>query len=500
MSLRTRLLLAIGAVTLIALVAANVATYSLLQSYLYNRVDQTLEQGHLSFSLAILRGFEISSCPGPSPFAAGYGFPSDQDFSPFPNGQGAFATQSGFVSIRTTAGKVIDNQECPAYLGATPYAPILPAHLSASQPPGPRSVTYFTSGSSPAGLRFRVRTEVLYNGQVLVLAIPLVAEDATLHKLLLTELVVSGLALVGAVAAGFALVVVGLRPLRQVEATAASITEGNLDERVPTSRGSTEVSRLASSFNSMLDSLQDAFRTRDATAVKLEQRDLQLRQFVADASHELRTPIAAISAYAELFDRGAAGNAEDLSRVMTGISAESARMQRLVDDLLTLARLDEGITPRSAPVELVGLCSEVVATARTVGPTYPITFVAQTPVEVLGDEAQLHRVLENLLANVRSHTPEGTSTKVALSTQGERVILEVTDDGPGMEAEVAEHAFDRFFREDPARVHHGGGSGLGLAIVAAIVKAHHGTVVLRSAPGSGAAFTISLPLAPLVEP
>jgi two-component system, OmpR family, sensor kinase len=224
---------------------------------------------------------------------------------------------------------------------------------------------------------------------------------------------------------------------------------------------------------------------------------------VADASHELRTPIAAVSASAELFERGGSQHAEDLPRIVSGIRTETARMDRLVSDLLTLARLDEGVPMEMAPVELVGLASEAVRTAAAVGPDWPVQFSASRPVEVTGTQDRLRQVLDNLLANVRAHTPPGTTATVRVDQIGDRAQIEVRDTGPGMPEEDAHRVFERFFRADAARTRTRGGSGLGLSIVSAIVTAHGGTVTATSKPGEGLVVTVLLPvtsLRPEVEP
>jgi len=219
-----------------------------------------------------------------------------------------------------------------------------------------------------------------------------------------------------------------------------------------------------------------------------------LRQFVADASHELRTPIAAVSAYAELFERGAAQHADDLPRVFTGIRTETARMERLVNDLLTLARFDEGLPLQIVPTELVGLGAEAVHTAVTVGPEWPVQFTATRPVEVMGDPVRLRQVIDNLLANVRAHTPQGTASSVRVDQQGSTAEIVVKDAGPGMPTEEAARVFERFYRADSSRARSHGGSGLGLSIVSAIVVAHGGTVSAVSAPGEGMTVTVRLPV------
>ena len=240
-----------------------------------------------------------------------------------------------------------------------------------------------------------------------VQAQPLVDQDSTLHTLFLTELAVTAGALVLALAGGWWLVRLGLRPLEDVERTADSIAAGDLDQRVPGADQPTEVGRLARALNVMLERIQAAFSARVASESRLRHNEQHLRQFVADASHELRTPIAAVSAYAELFERGGAEHSEDLPRIVSGIRTETARMDRLVNDLLTLARLDEGVPMEMVPVELVSLVSDAVRTAAAVGPEWPVQFSAARPVEVTGDKDRLRQVLDNLLANVRAHTAGG---------------------------------------------------------------------------------------------
>jgi two-component system OmpR family sensor kinase len=328
----------------------------------------------------------------------------------------------------------------------------------------------------------------------LVIAIPIGDTTSTLHTLFLIELAVTAGALVLALAGGWWLVRLGLRPLEDVERTADAIAAGNLDQRVPGADDTTEVGRLARALNVMLERIETAFAARVASEARLKESDQHLRQFVADASHELRTPIAAVAAYAELFERGASKNAQDLPRVVSGIRSETARMERLVNDLLTLARLDEGAPLQILPTELVGLCAEAVHTATTVGPLWPVTFTATHPVEVLGDPTRLRQVVDNLLANVRAHTPEGTTTTVRVEQVGTMAQLVVRDSGPGMPSEDAARVFERFYRVDPARGRAHGGTGLGLSIVSAIVHAHGGTVSAESAPDNGMTVTVSIPV------
>jgi two-component system OmpR family sensor kinase len=311
------------------------------------------------------------------------------------------------------------------------------------------------------------------------------------------ELVVAAGALVLAGLLGTWLVHVGFRPLRDIERAAGSIAQGDLNHRVPGSHPKTEVGRLAIALNVMLGRIQQAFAARDATEAALRQSEGRLRQFVADASHELRTPVAAVSAYAELFERGADSRPQDLARVMSGIRAETTRMGHLVEDLLLLARLDESRPIERSPVDLVEIALHAIEAAQAVGPEWPLRMDTLDPVIVEGDATRLRQVIDNLLANVRAHTPPGTTAHVAISRRDGDAVCEVIDDGPGIDSHDAARLFERFYRADASRSRTSGGAGLGLSIVAAIVSAHEGTLAAApvSAPGHGAVFSFHLPAA-----
>ena len=227
---------------------------------------------------------------------------------------------------------------------------------------------------------------------------------------------------------------------------------------------------------------------------RIEASDKRLRRFVADASHELRTPLTAVRAYAELFARGADKRPDDLARAMTGISRESERMSLLVDDLLLLARLDEGRPLDRKDVELERVVGDAVETARTVEPDRPILLHAQRAV-VIGDPDRLRQVVDNLLANVRAHTPAGSPVAVSVATLNGDAVIVVADSGPGMSEDDVARAFERFYRADASRSRASGGVGLGLSIVAAVAEAHGGTASASSKPGAGTTFRVTLPLA-----
>jgi two-component system OmpR family sensor kinase len=484
LSLRTRLLLAVGAVALVALAFADVTVYTSLKSYLYSQVDSTLEVSHMSVERAATApASQGDSGSGPPPYGQG---PGNSSFCAI----GRESAPGMFIEVRNSAGAVVRGQTCPAFTpGKVSYSPKLPSvitgfTITAADPKEP--VVYFTVAStSTAGPSFRVRASKLRTGGILIVADPVNNITSTLEQLVILELLVTGGALVGAILLGLWLVRVGLRPLRDVVRTAEAITAGDLMHRVPNANERTEVGHVAIALNVMLERIQAAFRD-------LQVSENRLRRFVSDASHELRTPIAAVSAYAQLF-KHAAKHEEDLPRVMDGIERETARMGRLVEDLLLLARLDEQHPFDLEPVELVGLVAEAVETARTVGPSWPIKFVADEPVEVMGDWGSLRQVIDNLLGNVRAHTPPGTSVVVAVGREGAEAFVEVADQGPGITEQQAVAVFERFFRADSSRSRETGGAGLGLAIVATIVRAHEGRVSATPRPGGGALFKVALP-------
>jgi two-component system OmpR family sensor kinase len=479
MSLRIRLLLAVGAVALIALLVADVVTYSALRSFLFTQIDQSLVTPQRAAASPNFGGLEL---PGTNPF--------NPSRDPHPRSP----ILGGFEEIRSSSGTIV--LITPAQVNGHSYTPRLPTPITGFtvQPDGIRAV-YFTAPATQAGgPSFRVRASKLEDGNEFIVAAPLDATNGTLNHLLFIELIVTGAALIAAVLLGWWLVRVGLRPLEEVERTAELIAEGELDNRVPGENTKTEVGRLARTVNIMLSRIQRAFAERDATEAELRTSEGRLRQFVADASHELRTPVSAVSAYAEMYQLGMAKSGPELDRAMAGISLESARMGHLVEDLLTLARLDEGLPLEQKPVELVKLSADAVHTAAAVGPDWPVRLEAARPVEVTGDPLRLRQVLDNLLSNVRAHTPTGTTTVVRVSQTSDEAVVDVTDDGPGLDDEQRSRVFERFYRADPSRSRLKGGAGLGLSIVNAIVTAHGGTVQALSLPDGGASFSVHLPL------
>ncbi|HMF04116.1 MAG TPA: HAMP domain-containing sensor histidine kinase [Acidimicrobiia bacterium] len=471
LSLRARLLLAVASVALVGLVAADIATYTALRSFLLDRVDE---------SLTAAQGRLVRSIYGPPERGRG----GDA-------GGLAAAAPGAYVELRGPDGLPVVSGPTSGEFDTS--RPRLPERVSGLSSSDEVAATFFTVEAARGASNFRVRAQRLPDDSVLMVALPLTDVSSTLHRLLLTEIIVTAGVLLVAVGLGLWLVRVGLRPLRNIEETAAEIAGGELSSRVPDTDERTEVGRLGVALNTMLERIEDAF-------AKQQEAERQLRRFVADASHELRTPVSAVGAYAELFERGAQQRPDDLARVLRGVRVETSRMQALIEDLLLLTRLDEGRPLERQPVELVGLAGEAVEAAQAISAEWPLSIEAAQPVEVTGDRMRLREVLDNLLANVRTHTPPGTPTTVQVRASGAEAVIEVADEGPGLEAEDAARVFERFYRADPSRARDRGGSGLGLAVVAALVGAHGGRVEVDTSRGDGATFRVRLPLTAPVMP
>ncbi len=282
---------------------------------------------------------------------------------------------------------------------------------------------------------------------------------------------------------------ISLRPLTSVEETAEAFARGDFSARLPEARSDTEVGRLTSALNQMLQRIEESFSVKVASEEKL-------RRFVADASHELRTPLTAIRGFAELHRQGAIQGEEKTAELVRRIEQESVRMSSLVEDLLLLARLDQSREMAMEPVDISTLIKEAVASARAAGPSHEIS--VELPDEdlfVLGDSLRIHQVIANLLANARIHTPAGTKIVVTGKQDESGTFVSVADNGPGLSDESQAKIFERFYRADPSRVRNGvEGTGLGLSIVDAVMKAHKGNVSVNSELGKGATFTLFFPI------
>ena len=462
MSLRARLLLGLLGLVSVGLAATNLLTYQALQHFLLDRLDEQVLGSVDPVARRLLSG---DHRPSPSSRAV-------------PGGTyGAVVDNEGRVLTRAFFGYEGDVQSLPE-------PAFEEGDLLRRRP--------FTTESTgrDAGAGFRVLVTPLSPGTgALIVAVPTRDVVQTLRRLVAIELVASGAVLAGVAALALVVVRTGLRPLEDIGETAGAIAAGDLSRRVERAEPRTEVGRLGLSLNAMLAQIQSAFEARTASEDKL-------RRFVADASHELRTPLTSIRGYAEMFRRGASERPEDLATAMRRIEEESARMGVLVDDLLLLARLDQGRPLEREPVDLAKVAADAVQDAKAVEPERAITFEGADPTVVLGDEPRLRQVAANLLANARQHTPPSAAVHVGIRRENGSAVLEVADEGPGLGPEEAEKVFERFYRADPSRNRNLGGTGLGLSIVAAVAEAHGGRAQVESKPGHGARFWVELPLAP----
>jgi two-component system OmpR family sensor kinase len=327
----------------------------------------------------------------------------------------------------------------------------------------------------------------------LVVGAPMTGVNQSTFVLVRTLLVVGAVVLVVMLVLAWLIIRRDLRPLEQITATAEQISAGDLSRRVGVPDDGSEVGRLGHAFDTMLDQIQSAFDSQHAALVAKDRSESQLRQFVADASHELRTPLTAVRGYAELYRAGGLSDDEAMEQAMTRIGTESRRMSALVEDLLLLARLDQGRPLRHEPVKLSVLVKDALHDLGALEPQRPVTARIQPDVVVSGDEDRLRQVVGNLLTNVRVHTPLTAGVEVALQSTGDTAILTVADHGPGIDPEHVEHIFDRFYRVDAGRSRDSGGSGLGLSIAASVATAHGGRLFYSETPGGGATFTLTLP-------
>jgi two-component system, OmpR family, sensor kinase len=348
----------------------------------------------------------------------------------------------------------------------------------------------FTVGSrSGSDTRYRVVTvPVLGSDQVNVVALPLSDVDAAVSRLILVAGVSTILVLTILGLVTFWVLRLGVRPIRRMTGAAKVIADGDLSHRVPPARAGTEAGDLGAAFNVMVARIENAF-DRQARS------ESRLRQFVADASHELRTPVTTISGYAQLYRDGALEDPEELANAMRRTGQEASRMAGLVDGMLLLTRLDQGLELERSAVNLGSIATDAVADARATDPDRWITTDVTDGVVVVGDENRLRQVAANVVRNALVHTPSSASVHVSVDRLGRRAALVVRDAGPGMDADAAAHAFERFYRADAGRSRDRGGSGLGLAISRSIVEAHGGWIALDTEPGQGTTVRIELPCA-----
>jgi len=473
-SLLNRLTLGVVLLSTLGVVASDIAAQSLLRTYLTQEVDNEL----------------LSVAGGSIPRLERAGIESDDDDF---NGNEARSMRmrplrsiptSTSVTLIGPAGVVLGQ------IGGDLNATEITSYLNAITPEktakyGDRPFTIETDEHD-----FRVLSRTLPSGFGRVVVAHSFEDIDRILARLQGLFILIGLFMIFFIAlASRKMIIVGLKPLANVEATAERIAEGDLTARLPDVKPNTEVGRLVGTLNTMLGRIEESF------AARLESES-KLRRFVADASHELRTPITAIRGFAELHRQGAVTGEEKTKELIGRIENESKRMGSLVEDLLLLARLDQSREMKSDPVNLTQIVSDAVASARAAGQNHTVNFNEQSEeIYALGDKDRIHQVVANLLANARTHTPAGTVIDVSLKQDTDGVRIRIADNGPGLTDADQARIFERFYRADASRVRTDGeGTGLGLSIVDAVMRAHAGEVSVESKPGQGATFTLFFPL------
>ena len=481
-SLRARLLVTL--VALLAFVCAGVGVGSelALHRYMNHQLNDEVAKAARRSVFVFNRGLQPQTSPHPE---------SDPTTGPGP----AFLSSPGqatrTVGAVVSGGHVVSAGVITGY-GNRAEVSATAANQLASIPTG-HEVTVDLDGLGS----YRLMATPAKNGQIIVAGLPTSLIDDTLFSAAIMYLAVAAVALLVATGAGIVLIRRQLAPLSRVSASAREVANLELERgevSLPTpivavdpAGAHTEVGQLGAALNRMLETISEALSARQAS-------ETRVRQFVANASHELRTPLAVIRGYTEFAQRCGEELPTEVARALSRVESEAARMTQLVEDMLLLARLDEGRPLECEQVDLSLLVLDAVSDAHIAGPDHRwLLDIPDEPVVVPGDPARLHQVLANLLANSRMHTPPGTSVETSLAADpAGGVTMSVVDDGPGIPADRQPEIFERFARGDSARSRHNGSTGLGLAIVSAVVKAHHGNIEVNSVPGR-TAFSVHLP-------
>jgi two-component system, OmpR family, sensor kinase len=474
-----RLITAVLALAWLGLTLTGIFGARLLRGYLLDRVDEQLTAASRML-------------------AAG---PSVADLQP----AGSYPSQFDFTGLDADGNVAVERRSIMS--DSAPDVPRLSARETEKRAGDPFTVDAVRGGGSWRALAIPVRNGADDLVGSVVIATSLDQVDATVSRLVHIDLLVGALVLAGIAVAGFSLVRSALRPLDEIELTAAAIGRGDLGRRVPDNPPGTEMGRLSRALNAMLEQIERAFGARAASEGRARRSEERMRRFVADASHELRTPLTSIRGFAELHRQGAVTDAGEVSHLLARIEDEATRMGLLVDDLLLLARLDHERPLQHAAVDLREVVDAAAEAARATGPERRIDVDAPAAGDaglvVTGDGPRLRQVVTNLLDNALAYSPPDAPVTLRLGSSEragrDMVTLEVADRGPGLTADQAERVFERFYRTDAARSRARGGTGLGLSIVAAITHAHGGEVEVDSAPGEGATFRVLLPRPPSAD-
>jgi two-component system OmpR family sensor kinase len=475
-SLRNRLILAMIALATIAITASDFAASNSLRSFLISQADNQLNDVVQTSMLQLDRAGIDSKMPNENDDQNGF-----RPLRPL----GAVPTTTA-VTLLDLEGNIVGKigGEFANSIDTDEFHKLTSVEVTKFEG------APFTIPGKDGQPDIRAIARLLPSGEgTVVISVALDSVEKTVAGLTGIFLLISFIVLISIAVVARSLIKLTLKPLNQIEQTAAAIAEGNLSARLPEVNPKTEVGRLTGSLNTMLSRIEESFAVRTESESKL-------RRFVADASHELRTPLTAIRGFAELHRQGAVIGEEKTKELISRIEKESIRMSSLVEDLLLLARLDQARELTIDPVDINHLVKEAVASARAAGPDHEITIsTANDEIFVLGDSMRIHQAIANLLANARTHTPVGAKIAVNIMQDEFETRISVSDNGPGLSEADQERVFERFFRADPSRVRLSGeGSGLGLAIVDAVMKAHGGSVEIKSELGEGAQFTLRFPI------
>jgi signal transduction histidine kinase len=468
-SLRARVMAAAAILVALTSLVTGLLGTALLRSYLYSRADAQLSD----FAGVASRVLDGSHVPVR------------------PTGQQQALPTQFLVEVVTADGQIQPDE--------TPLGNSADLRLSAAQLKDEGS-PFTVPATGTSAHSWRVLVKPLSGGRHAIIAFSLDDLNNTVTRLEIADALAGAVGIAVLAAIGLPLVRASLAPLSRIEATAEAIASGDLSRRIDHPSSGTEVGRLADALDTMLGRIEAAYRARAEGEERALRSEDRMRQFVADASHELRTPLTSVKGLAEFgLQQGSETSPEELLRLIGLIHHEASRMSRLVEDLLMLARLDSGRPLDRRHVDLASIAAQAVQAARIVHPDRPIALAADDPVIVYADEERLRQVIDNLIGNAGQHTPPRAPVTVSVSSTSGTGEIVVADNGPGMTAEQAARAFERFYRTDDARARARGGTGLGLAIAASLAAAHGGDITVDTQPGRGAAFHVCLPLAASVE-
>jgi two-component system, OmpR family, sensor kinase len=472
--LRLRVMAGVVAVTLIALVAFDASAVAIMRRHLLNQTDSNLRVA-LNLTRPRLNALlAVGTRPGTA------GPPITREPASGPPGPAVPALPGLFDMVfLPTRGRQVTLQVAAAAGRYGAEWTLAPAAAQVVHKPGPHTVI------GPGGGALTRIQALRTPGGLLVVGTSLAQVASTIDQVEVI-IVLGSLAVVLLIGLGVFIVLRrGLRPIEAMAGQADRISAGDLTERVTPHHPRSEVGRLGAALNGMLARIEADVDEREAS-------QQQMRQFFADASHELRTPLASLRANAELYQQGALDSTEDVDEVMERIVLETRRMGRLVDDMLRLARLGQQPGQAQEPVDVTAVVTGCAQRARIADPARDWRVRVAGGLAAVGDEELMRRAVDNLLANVLVHTPAGTTGTIAASAAGGQVVIEVSDDGPGVPPGTLPHIFERFYR--------GGaqpgcpGSGLGLAITAEIASAHGGTAEATSVSPHGLRVTLALPV------